>query len=391
MNTLAVLAIATTATGCGDDDSGSASAVTTELLSLSGAASGVSLHNGLVSGISSDDVVIDSYKMVVSDIAISPGTELTGSNSSPVYACSGDSDEDCLIDLATAGALENLLTGDNTHDVDSGTYTFATVGTCMDNTASRDDQGSYVYVKARGLINGTWHYTTDATGVTTTALVDLGSPTWPSTEPSDYGTARKFVSGCRSYNVFQNPIKISEGEKVTLKLFFELRDMVNIQREDGTPPGMCYEGTATAATTDFIVCSQYAYLAGTIEKDTPELHRYRITTTDGSNISKNVFGIYFKAGTTTPVGAFNYPYFDSAVNSQSEFDQVIKSVAAVDSDTLKVVTYGGSTSTDEIDTLPGDFNTEEFPILSTVGASATLSWEDESGNAKSSTIERISN
>lgn len=374
------------AISCSEKKKDKSSTVSTQLLRIGSTHSESSLQ-ALSNEWTSLDVFIDSYKLTISDIAISPGTQLTGSNSSVVYNCPGNTSEACLINVAQSGAVQNLLTSGNSGSVQSGVYTFATVGTCKASQSDPEPNGSYVYIKARVKYNGTWWYT-QSDG----AMVDSGiADSDPWVAPIDYDEARRFSQGCRTYNVFQNPISIGENASVNLKLFFELRNLVSLVKGNKAGALMCYGADPSDQfdANSFYICDTYLYLAGTIESETPDLHRYKVLSSSGGYDSVNIFGIYFRKGTKTPAGAYNYPYLDADVDQVSSFSQVIKSISSHSSGKLNIVTYGGQTSTDEIDSLPGSFNTTDFPILDNTLDSTNFTWAESDSTARTATAIRM--
>jgi hypothetical protein len=280
------------------------------------------------------------------------------------------------VDYAEAGAVDNLLTGDTQASVDPGTYTFAQVASCVGNSAPSANR-----VKARVRFNGTWWYTTSATGVTTPYLADSGIPedgAWVA--PADYDLATQPpATGCISYNVFANPVTLSEGGPVEMKLFFELRGLLRVETQAATfgasdcfvPPGAASDGASP------YLCSTLPYLAGTIDPEVPDLQRYLVTRGSGDTASAMLYGFYLSQGTTEPVGAYSYEYFDASDPYPSAWSEIVKRVRSTSPGTLAVVNYGKSGGdVNTISDAPGGFNTTSFTLLGAVGDTSTVAYRD---------------
>ena len=385
-NSITLLAFLTLA-GCGSKSSGN---FATELLRL-GAVNETMLSAQASSGRlspftsatkDSREILIDSYLYPIVDIGLSVGTELTGTDAATIYQCEGGTSDDCLVDLAAEGAVDNLLTSGNTSSVNSDTYTFATVSQC-----GGDENGYTIYVKAHALYQGTYWYTTTAMGVTAMYMTDSGSATW--TEPNDYGYARQTITGCRTYNVFQTPIVVDGDASTTLRMFFELRNLLFLDKTNGLTMSSasgsnCFTADGTTNGTAPLLCGTPIYLAGTVESKKPDYQRYRVSYNPNNNAGSDAsytYGIYFKKDTTEPVGAYSYYYFDETYTYQNNISWIIKKLFSISDGILGFKTYGGNTSTDVIDNENGDVNTELFPLLDAVNDTSTFSYDDEDGTA----------
>lgn len=340
----------------------------------------------------SEGIVIDSFKRTVSTISLNSGTQLSGAGASIVYNCPGATNADCLVDLAAPGAVNNLLTSGNSQEIEPRTYTFATVQHCTGGASAGP-----IYIKARVKYKGNWWYTTAATGVSTPYLKDSGiseSGTW--VDPADYAAAtRPPANGCADYNVFQKPITLEEGSTPEIKLFYELRGLTLLtDKATGTfsSGGDCFApvGSTTDGTKPYL-CAGIPYLAASVEADKPDYQRYLVTQGSGATAFAMVYGFYFKKGTSEPLGAYSYDYYNSTYPYAPQWSSVVKKLSSISSGVLEVVNYtrNGSDDVNTINTNPGGFNTSSFGLVGTIGGTSTVNYTDQAGVAGTVTIQRL--
>ena len=224
------------------------------------------------------------------------------------------------------------------------------------------------------------------------AVRDEDTANWVA--PTDYDLATLPPgNGCATYNVFAKPLTLAKGAPVNVKLFFELRGLIRLDTTAGTlQAGNCFvpENATTNGTSPYL-CSSMPYLAGTIDAETPELQRYLVTRGSGAELTAMVYGFYLSKGTTSPLGAYSYEYFNSTYAYPSNWSEVVKSLSSTSDGVLTVVNYGknGNDDPNTINSNPGGFNTTSFTLLDAVGDTGTVTYTDHTGASSTVDITRL--
>ena len=221
--------------------------VTTRLERIGAAFTGA--QNSIVGWNSS--VTFHSLEVPIKSIALEVGTN--GGGGGLIYACPA---EPCLVDLASGGPLQNLLSG-AANGVAAGTYDTVAVSTC--STAS-----SYTaHVSADVMIGGTVYYTS------TSALSGLSSTGPAQSIPLTY-------FGCARAYPLEAPLTLSTADSVTLSLFFEDRDLAwGAQGDALSKLTWVASGCSSPdANTAPFLCVTYPDVAATVGATAPTIEHY---------------------------------------------------------------------------------------------------------------------
>lgn len=275
------------------------------------------------------DVTIKSLKYPIGSISLSgeppagQTASASGSDSMPIYECSGADNDSCLVEL-TGDALTNLLANAPALEGKVGTYTQINISPCYQGGTSTDVR---VKLTAEAIIGGVPYYTNASTGLSTT------------------GPAEEVIfapnGGCGSVRYLTKDLVISEdsfvakeravdestaaeesttsGElktKLDLKLYFDLANAViangpstatnaSVASSDGD---FC-KGSGTQV--DASVCINFPEIVATIDSGDPTLTRMLIN-------DSTIWGFYSNSD-GVPFGAYQRSYFNGFYSTDPEF------------------------------------------------------------------------
>jgi hypothetical protein len=300
----------------------------------------------------SSALTIESLKVPIRSIAL---TETVGTSGVTVYECAAGTNDGCLVELADATSLENLLTGAGATSIAAGTYNGVQISTCL-------DEGSYTAkIKASGKIDpsggGSTYYTQATSGALTTTL-------------ADYGTATVHFTGCSRNYPLPSPVTVTDGASVDVKLYFDMRDIAFFgdaaAGEAYFAGGYSYEYPAVPPGT--YVGVNYLDVAGTVDSGTPTIERYRITTSTGQRAT---IGLMFTSGGDY-FGGFSRSYFDTATTqAHNSFVTPIQTFEVDSTGTTYTLKNYGSSATGD-----GYFNTTGFVRATNA---SPVAWTDYTG------------
>ncbi len=331
--------------------------VSPELLRVgSGSRSGVGVSSNLT---------INSLKVPIRSVSLN--SSASGGDGSQIYNCSAGSNDGCLVDLASAGELQNLLSSSAT-EVSAGTYTHVQISTC-------EQEGKYT-----ALINASG--TSDPGGSGSTLYTQSGSGELTTTSASA-GEAVVYFTGCSRLYPLPSPVTVTEGGTVTVKLYFDIRDIaffgdatVTAGNEAWFSGGSSY--VYPTSPTGTYVGVNYLDVAGTVDAGTPTVSRFRVTTNSGDI---GTFGLLYTS-TGDYFGGFTRSYYSSATTSgHNRFVTPIQTFTDNGDGTFTVANYGSSA------TGPGYFNATNF--VKSTSATAKDFTDNTGASAGTYTIEAI--
>lgn len=274
----------------------------------------------------SSSLTIASLKVPIREVALTASA--SGGGGALVYQCAAGTNDGCLVDLAAAGALENLLTTATATEIQPQTYTFAQISTCR-------DEGSYTgKIKASGKTDpsgaGPTLYTQAASGELTTDVT-----LWAETSV--------YFSGCSKTFPLPVPVTVVLGDPITMKLYFDIRDIAFF---GSAASGEAYRTggnslNATATPTVNYVGVNYLDVAGTVDSGNPTIERFRVTTSTGEigtiGLISTSAGVYF--------GGFTRSYFSAdTTQGSNRFVTPLQTFTSNGGDTFTVANYGSSTT-----------------------------------------------
>lgn len=267
--------------------------------------------------------------------------------SSKIYSCAANTNDGCLVELASGTALQDLLSA-GAVAVSAGTYDRVRIATCQ-------DEGSYTSkVIASATIGSTTYYTT-ATGLSTTG------PAVAVTLP---------FSGCALSVMQPVATTINAGDSLQFKLYFDNRDLVWIGEVGG--PGWLPGGCSGSGNSSAFICAGYPTVTGTIDTVTPTIQRYRVN-------GIGTFGIILNSSNNF-IGGYTRRYYNgngsvSGGTLNFNADTPISVFTSVSTSLYKLFNYGSSS-----DTSTGYFMTQEWQMTA-IGASFTGNATSQDGTA----------
>lgn len=214
------------------------------------------------------NLTITSLKVPIRTVSLN--TSADGGGGAIIYECEAGTNDGCLVDLTSANALENLLTGASTKSIAVGTYTHVQISTCQ-------DEGKYTAkIQASGKVqpdgSGSTYYTQAGSGALTTTA-------------SEVGEATVHFTGCSRTYPLPTAVTVAENSTVKVKLYFDIRDIAffgDVALGGGEAyyaGGYSYEYPAAPPGT--YVGVNYLDVAGTVDEGTPTTARFRVKTAAG--------------------------------------------------------------------------------------------------------------
>lgn len=309
------------------------------------------------------NLTITSLKVPIRGVALT--SDASGGGGATIYECAAGTNDGCLVDLASASELENLLSGAAATSISAGTYGFVQVSTCM-------DEGTYTAkIQASGPTDpggGTTHYTQAGSG----AL---------STNSADAGEATVYFTGCSRTYPLPSPVTVAEGGVVAVKLYFDIRDIAFFGNVSGGGNEAWYSGGysfpyPTNPTTTYVGVN-YLDVAGTIDSGTPTTSRYRVTSSQGD---LGTIGLMYTSGGDY-FGGYSRSFFSTATTQgHNRFVTPLQTFSDNGDGTFTIANYGSSA------TGAGYFNATTF----VKATSATpRPFTDASGTSFTYTIEAL--
>ncbi|MBI3789804.1 MAG: hypothetical protein HY275_02865 [Gemmatimonadetes bacterium] len=307
----------------------------------------------------SSAVTIESFEVPLRGVTIAASMNSGGAR---LYACSADTNDGCLVDVAGT-AFADLL---RAHDVSvpAGTFNVVQVETCH-------AEGQYTaYLKGSVVLAGKTWYTRSSGVLDTvgpsqrTALLYQGcARTYPLAQPLDLRAAAASAGSATGSS--------TAGGVVTFRMYIDLRDIawgaLGLPT-DGAAwlPGGCSTtvrpGTPGTAQVPF-VCTGYPDIIATVGEQLPVVERYRI---DGAS----TIGLLFTADTDHPLGGYTRRFYveNTAYAPDFSADIPVRDLRKNADGTLYLSTYGGS---DGLPTTPGRFQASAFQRTTHVGSYST--------------------
>lgn len=202
-----------------------------------------------------------------------------------VYSCEGETDSECLVDIADTSALE-ALTEEALSSIPVGTYNKIQVATC------EQDGGSYdAYVKGSTTISSTTYYTSSGSDPLTTSSGSL-----------DY--AKVSFSGCSAEYTLPSELTLNTGDSIQISLFIALENIAWGELSTSTIPSGCINGTSNS------VCLSYPHVVPYVGSTTPSLETYYVDdTADGGTAGGQILLIIDSEDNI--LGGFARRLFDS--------------------------------------------------------------------------------
>lgn len=236
----------------------------------------------------------------------------SGGGQTQIYNCAADSNDGCLVDLASPTALQDILNA-GAATVTPGSYDTVVISTC------RSEGGYSAKLTAEATIGATTYYTKSDGTV---------SATGPAEE-----TAVSF-SGCALSVKQPTPVTINDGDALTFRLYFDPRDLVWIGAAGGSGhlPSGC---TGDSSATPF-VCMAYPNVSGTVDDAAPTTERFRVNNLATIGLIFNSSGGF--------IGGYSRRYYDGndATGDMFSADTPIGSYSENSDGTCAITTYGSS-------------------------------------------------
>ena len=366
MNRLVTLALGLTLASCGlveEKEEEKTGKVTPELKRIQSSASLTYYdlqNNQDAGGIKvSSDINIESLKVPIFDITLS-GSDRTGQ----IYTCKAGTNDGCLVEL-TGTALSNLIDADAV-SIEEGTYDSVTIGTC------RSD-GYEAKITASGQIPGSeeTYYTQAGESALSTSI-------------SNKGEATVYFSGCSRVYPLPSPITISEGDAVSVKLYFDITDIAFFG--DGTNDsnsgkavyagGSSYPYNPNSTPNTTFVGVNYLDVAGTIDTGSPSIKRFRITSTKNqTTVTQATVGFFYNSKNKYFGGYTRSYYSSTSTDGHNSFVTPVRVFENNGNDTYKVENYGESSTSSYVKF--SAFEMSDHTGTCTIqGSSATYSAEE---------------
>jgi len=347
---------------------GGGGGVTAQLLRLDTARSSHAAV-GSRSGVDiNSNITIESLKVPIRSVGLN--SDASGSNGTTVYTCDADTNDGCLVDLAAAGALENLLTSATSTSIDAKTYSYVQISTCK-------DEGTYTgKIKASGKVDpggsGSTLYTQSTSGALTSDV-------------NAWGEASVYFTGCSRLYPLPTPITVTAGSTITVKLYFDIRDIAFFgDAANAAGSQAWYAGGSSyvypANPPGTYVGVNYLDVAGTVDTGEPTIERFRVTVDNAGDAELGTIGLmYTSAGEY--FGGFSRSYFSAASEQgQNRFVTPLQTFTDNGDSTYTIANYGSS------NTGVGYFNATTF-VKATSATPRTFT--DKDGASLTYTIEAL--
>ncbi|MBT5855052.1 hypothetical protein HOH87_00260 [bacterium] len=255
-----------------------------------------------------------SIKVPIRGIYLHSSTDNQGAE---IYNCSGDSEADCLVDVASQTELDNLI---NTAEITTGTYDQIQVSTCK-------DEGEY-NAQIKGAVTlGSTSYVTDS-----------GDQPLKTTGDADYATVT--FTGCSKNYDLPTDLTVVEGETVSVKLFVALTNIAWGKTGAVTVPSGCIAGTGDS----FSVCMAYPDVAAYIGTASPTVETYHLS--EGSGAAESAAAgqliIMFDADDNLIGGMSRRLFSETSVSMGTNFDTPLRRITKLDGGNLDLENFGSS-------------------------------------------------
>ena len=251
------------------------------------------------------DIDIAQLKAPITEIYLANGS----SSSDIIYTCSGATIDDCMVDLANATALTNLLASAGAKSVHAGTYDRVRIGSCKSGAS-----GYYAKIKASGT------YMPDLSG--STYYTQAGAATL-TTDSSAWDETKVYFNGCSREYLLPTPVTVTDGGSVSVKLYFDIADIAffgnpasSAEQTASYAGGSSFGNVYPSPPTGPYVAVGYVDVAGTIDSGTPSVERYRVTVTATMDVTKGTVGLYYTSAGAY-FGGYTRSYWDTSTSAGS--------------------------------------------------------------------------
>lgn len=345
------LFLSVVATGCGSDSASETGTVTPELQRI-GAITGSNLMlqtrlqaasnpHLLVAVPVNSDITVETLKLPIKGISLKNST--SGSEQA-IYECSGTTDAECQVDLASGSALTNLLSSSlnsASGSVAADTYDYIRINYCQDGASSYTAK-----LKAKG-------NTDSAAPGTVVYYTKTGSENL-TTVAGEYGEVEISFAGCLVDYPIPSPVTVTKDSTVALKLLFHGYGIARFGVGDGTLHGAgtdaCGGDGCTWRSTPYangtFAALNYLQVVPTIDTGTPTTEFYRVSRHLSGQTDNMVglIGLIFNSSSQY-VGGFMRSYYDTVTGvSNTSFGGAVGTFAETSSGVYTLATSAPSAS-----------------------------------------------
>ena len=259
------------------------------------------------------------------------------SQAAKLYECAGNTEADCLVDVADNTALAALFDSQSAA-INVGTYDTIQVSTCK-------EEGSYnIRVKGSMTLGGVSYYTA------LTTIASGADGTTSSTDPlttieanNDYATVRH--SGCAKEYTLPVKVTVAKGDSVKINLFMAMKNIAFARLSNNAIPGGCVQNGA--GTTS--VCVSYPEVVPYVGTVSPTLETYHITRSQADLLGVNADGqiLLILDSLDNTLGGFSRRLYSSTSSGGGQgYDTPLRSFSKnTDGTTYTVENYGSSATT----------------------------------------------
>jgi hypothetical protein len=242
----------------------------------------------------------------------------------PVYACSGATPDDCLVDVADNAALDALFDAATT--IDAANYTALSVVTC-------GAQGGYeITLQGSADVDGVAWYTSDSAVLTS--------------NPALAGPVQVPVSGCRLEVPFPETLQVADGDVVDLSAIVVLSNLGVIGLEGSDVPLGC----TVDPVRDHRVCAGYPHLVPSFGSAPPTVRRFHVTedlTDEGAQQAQGELIALLDSKGEPFAGLTRALYLPSTVDGHTSYGSPLKRVHANGDGSYQLLNYGVSSDPDD--------------------------------------------
>jgi hypothetical protein len=240
---------------------------------------------------SSSSVSISSLKVPVRGIVL----ESSGSGARvEVYNCGANTNDDCLIEMASSAQLSDLL-GVPEMKIGYGDFDTILLYNCV------SESGFISYANAT-ISDGSLTYYTHANGKV-------------NTDPTAAAAISIQSSGCITKHKLEPAISVTENQDINLQLYFDSRSMLRVGFSKDSP-GWYSNGCTGDFDWDgipdeaFVCISGEIGLVGSLTAEVPIVERYLVNRL-------GIVGLYFSNSGVTALGGYTRRFYEPGFNPSS--------------------------------------------------------------------------
>jgi hypothetical protein len=254
-----------------------------------------------------------------------------------LYECAGNSEAQCLVDVADNTALAALFDSQSA-SIDAGSYDSIQISTCK-------DEGEYnIRVKGSVTLGGTLYYTaltTIASG--TDGTLSSTDPLSTSSNDLDYATVRH--AGCAKTYTLPEKVTVKDGDSIKVNLFMAMQNVAFARLTSNAVPGGCVQNNAGNES----VCVSYPEVVPYVGTVSPVLETYHVTRSQADTTAANADGQILLIVDTLDniLGGFSRRlYSQTSSGGGSGYDTPLRTISKNSGGTsYNVENYGSSATT----------------------------------------------